>query len=136
MFQNLKIAFLGAGNMAEALVAGIVKAKLSSPEFLLATDISLSRLELLKDRYHIQVGAQNLESVLWADVIILCVKPQVVHEVLTEIQASLTEKQLVISLAAGIPIKGIQEKIGQTIPLVRAMPNTPAVIQEGVTALA
>jgi pyrroline-5-carboxylate reductase len=136
MFQNPKIAFLGAGNMAEALVAGIVKAKLSAPEFLLATDISPSRLELLKDRYHIQVGAQNLDAVLWADVIILCVKPQVVHEVLTEIQASLSEKQLVISLAAGVPIKGIQEKIGQTIPLVRAMPNTPAVIQEGVTALA
>jgi pyrroline-5-carboxylate reductase len=136
MFQDSKIAFLGAGNMAEALVAGIVKAKLSAPEFLLATDISPSRLELLKDRYHIQVGAQNLDAVLWADVIILCVKPQAVNEVLTEIQASLSEKQLVISLAAGVPIKGIQEKIGQTIPLVRAMPNTPAVIQEGVTALA
>jgi len=136
MFQNLKIAFLGAGNMTEALVAGIVKAKLSAPEFLLATDISSTRLEVLKDRYQIQVGAQNLDAVLWADVIILCVKPQVVHEVLTEIQASLTEKQLVISLAAGIPIKGIQEKIGPTIPVVRAMPNTPAVIQEGVTALA
>ena len=136
MFQNAKIAFLGAGNMAEALVAGIGKAKLSAPEFLLATDISPSRLELLKDRYHIQVGAQNLDAVLWADVIILCVKPQVVNEVLTEIQASLSEKQLVISLAAGVPIKSIQEKIGQTIPLVRAMPNTPAVIQEGVTALA
>ncbi|MGV7229885.1 MAG: pyrroline-5-carboxylate reductase [Nitrospirales bacterium] len=136
MFQNPKIAFLGAGNMAEALVAGIGKAKLSAPEFLLATDISPSRLELLKDRYHIQVGAQNLDAVLWADVIILCVKPQVVHKVLTEIQTSLSEKQLVISLAAGVPIKGIQEKIGQTIPLVRAMPNTPAVIQEGVTALA
>jgi len=136
MFQNPKIAFLGAGNMAEALVAGIVKAKLSAPEFLLATDISPSRLESLKDRYQILVGAHNLDAVLWANVIILCVKPQVINEVLTEIQSSLSEKQLVISLAAGVPIKGIQEKIGQTIPLVRAMPNTPAVIQEGATALA
>ena len=136
MFQNLKIAFLGAGNMAEALVAGIIKGKLSEPAFLLATDISPTRLELLKDRYQIQVGVQNLAAVLWADVIILCVKPQVVNEVLTEIQSSLSEKQLFISVAAGVPIKGLQEKIGQTIPLVRAMPNTPAVIQEGVTALA
>jgi pyrroline-5-carboxylate reductase len=136
MIQNPKIAFLGAGNMAEALVAGIVKGKLSEPEFLLATDISPTRLEVLKDRYQIQVGAQNLDAVLWADVIILCVKPQVVNEVLTEIQSGLSEKQLVISVAAGVPIKGIQDKIGQTIPLVRAMPNTPAVIQEGVTALA
>ena len=136
MFQNPKIAFLGAGNMAEALVAGILKAKLSAPEFLLATDISSTRLEVLKDQYQIQIGAQNLDAVLWADVIILCVKPQVINEVLTEIQSSVSEKQLVISIAAGVPIKGIQDKIGQTIPLVRAMPNTPAVIQEGVTALA
>ena len=136
MIQNPKIAFLGAGNMAEALVAGIVKGKLSEPEFLRATDISPKRLEVLKDRYQMQVGAQNLDAVLWADVIILCVKPQVVNEVLTEIQSGLSEKQLVISVAAGIPIKGIQDKIGQTIPLVRAMPNTPSVIQEGVTALA
>jgi pyrroline-5-carboxylate reductase len=72
---------------------------------------------------------------LWADVIILCVKPQVMDEVLKEIESGLSEKQLVISIAAGISIKGIQAKIGQAIPLVRAMPNTPAVIQEGVTAL-
>ncbi len=136
MIENPKIAFLGAGNMAEALVAGIVKGKLSKPECVLATDISPARLEILKDRYQIQVGAQNLDAVLWADVIILCVKPQVINDVLTEIQSSLSEKQLVISVAAGVSITRIQDKIGQTIPLVRAMPNTPAVIQEGVTALA
>ncbi len=136
MIENPKIAFLGAGNMAEALVAGVVQGKLSKPEFVLATDISSTRLEILKDRYQIQVGAQNLDAVLWADVIILCVKPQVINDVLTEIQSSLSEKQLVISVAAGVSINRIQDKIGQTIPLVRAMPNTPAVIQEGVTALA
>ena len=136
MIENPKIAFLGAGNMAEALVAGIVKGKLSKPEFVLATDISSARLEILKDRYEIQVGDQNLDAVLWADVIILCVKPQVINDVLAEIQSSLSEKQLVISVAAGVSISRIQDIIGQTIPLVRAMPNTPAVIQEGVTALA
>ncbi len=130
------IAFLGAGNMAEALIAGIVKAKLAESDSLLATDISPTRLEVLKNRYHIQAGSHNLDAVLWADVIILCVKPQVMDEVLGEIQSGLSEKQLVISVAAGIPIKGIQAVIGKTIPLVRAMPNTPAVIQEGVTALA
>ena len=136
MMKDPKMAFLGAGNMAEALVAGIVKGKLSKPEFVLATDISPARLEILKDRYGIQVGDQNLDAVSWADVIILCVKPQVINDVLAEIQASLSEKQLVISVAAGVSINRIQEIIGQTIPLVRAMPNTPAVIQEGVTALA
>jgi len=135
MIENPKIAFLGAGNMAEALVAGIIKGKLSETDCLLATDISPNRLAVLKDRYHIQVGSQNSNAVLWSDVIILCVKPQVMNEVSTDIQSSLSEKQLVISVAAGVPINSIQTKIGQTIPLVRAMPNTPAVIQEGVTAL-
>lgn len=136
MIPSPKIVFLGAGNMAEALIAGIVKGKLAEPGFLLATDISPSRLDVLKSRYHLQVGARNLDAVLWADVIILCVKPQVMDEVLGEIQSGLSEKQLVISVAAGISIKGIQAIIGDTIPLVRVMPNTPAVIQEGVTAVA
>jgi len=136
MNQTPNIAFLGAGNMAEALIAGIVKAKLAESDFLLATDISPTRLDVLKNRYHIQVGSHNLDAVLWADVIILCVKPQVMDEVLGEIQSGLSEKQLVISVAAGISIKGIQNAIGELIPLVRAMPNTPAIIQEGVTALA
>ncbi len=136
MIQNHKIAFLGAGNMAEALVAGILQARLSEPDFVLATDISPTRLKVVKDRYQIQVGSHNLDAVLWADIIIICVKPQVINEVLSNIQTGLTDKHLLISIAAGVPIKGIQAQIGQTIPLVRAMPNTPAVIQEGVTALA
>lgn len=135
MMENPKIAFLGAGNMAEALVAGIVKAKLADSDNLLATDISSARLEIVKARYHIQVGSKNSDAVLGANVIILCVKPNVMNDVLGGIQGSLSDKQLVISVAAGVPIKSIQTTIGQTIPLVRAMPNTPAVIQEGVTAL-
>ena len=136
MIQNRRIAFLGAGNMAEALVAGILQSKLFEPDCVLATDISSSRLEVVKDRYQIQVGSENLDAVLWADIIILCVKPQVVDEVLADIQTGVSDKQLVISVAAGVSIQGIQARIGDVIPLVRAMPNTPAVIQEGVTALA
>ena len=135
MINKPKIAFLGGGNMAEALVAGIVKSKLAEPDSLLATDIAQSRLALLKDRYHIQIGTQNSEAVAWADVIILCVKPQVLDEVLTGVHVNLSEQHLVISVAAGVAIHSIQAQITDTIPLVRAMPNTPAVIQEGVTAL-
>lgn len=130
-----KIAFLGAGNMAEALVAGILKSKLADPDSLLATDISQARLTVLKDRYDLHFCQKNSDAVSWADVIILCVKPQVINEVLTDIQSDLTEKHIVISVAAGVPLANIQAKIGQRISLVRAMPNTPAVIQEGVTAL-
>ena len=135
MSQPTKIAFLGAGNMAEALVAGIIKSKLAGNDCLLATDISPTRLSVLKDRYQLRTGSKNSDAVLWADVIILCVKPQVINEVLMEIQAEVSDEQLIISVAAGVPIKNIQDKVGHTIPLIRAMPNTPAVIQEGVTAL-
>ena len=66
MIQNPKIAFLGAGNMAEALVAGIVQGKLTTPDCLFATDISQARLAHLKDRYHVQVGSKNSDAILWA----------------------------------------------------------------------
>ncbi len=136
MIRNKKIGFLGAGNMAEALIAGILKGQLFPADSLLATDISKARLIALKDRYAIQVGSKNFDAVSWADVIILSVKPQVINEVLTEIQTHLSAKHVVISIAAGVPIRNIHQKIGITIPVVRAMPNTPAVVQEGVTALA
>jgi pyrroline-5-carboxylate reductase len=135
MIKKPKIALLGAGNMAEALVAGIVKSNMATPEALFATDISRTRLTVLKDRYGIHVGSKNSEAVLWGDVILLCVKPQVINEVLADIHADLSEKHLVISVAAGVPIVNLQAILGLNIPLVRAMPNTPAVIQEGVTAL-
>ncbi len=135
MLTNVKIAFLGAGNMAEAIISGILQGQLVNPDHIFATDVAFARLEKLKDRYHIQVGTENPHAVLWADIIILCVKPQVMNEVLSDIQSSLSDKQLVISVAAGVPLHLLQGRLGDNIPLVRAMPNTPAVIQEGVTAI-
>jgi pyrroline-5-carboxylate reductase len=136
MPQAPKLAFLGAGNMAEALVSGILKAKLAPPANISATDISQSRLEHFKKSFQIQVGSDNAEEAKRADVVILCVKPQVMDSVLSEIKGELSGGQLVISVAAGYPLKRLQQYIGEHISLVRAMPNTPAVIQEGVTALA
>ena len=92
--------------MAEALVAGIIKSKLAGNDCLLATDISPTRLDpFLRIGIRFRTGPQNLDAVRWADVIILCVKPQVINDVLTEIQSEVSEKQLVISVAAGVPIK-------------------------------
>jgi len=121
--------------MAEALVSGILQAKLTPPANISATDISTSRLQHLQKSFHIQVGSDNAKETRGADVIILCVKPQVMDEVLLEIKGELSRKQLLISVAAGYPLSRIQEHIGGKMSLVRAMPNTPAVIQEGVTAL-
>jgi pyrroline-5-carboxylate reductase len=136
MLQAPKFAFLGAGNMAEALVSGILKARLAPPANISATDISTSRLDHFQRTFQIQVGSDNAEETKRADVIILCVKPQAMDVVLSEIKGKLSQEQLLISVAAGYPLKRIQQHIGDKVSLVRAMPNTPAVIQEGVTALA
>lgn len=136
MSQAPKLLFIGAGNMAEALVSGILKAKLAPPSHIAATDISKSRLEHFQQCFQIRVGSDNAGEILQADVVILCVKPQIMDSVLSEIKGKLQKHQLLISVAAGYPLSRVQHYIGDQIPLVRAMPNTPAVIQEGVTALA
>jgi len=122
--------------MAEALVSGILKAQLAPPANISATDICTSRLEHFQKSFQVHVGSDNATEAKRADVIVLCVKPQVMDAVLSEIKEELTREQLLISVAAGYPLKRIQHHIGENASLVRAMPNTPAVIQEGVTALA
>jgi pyrroline-5-carboxylate reductase len=136
MSQPSKFAFLGAGNMAEALVSGILKSHLAPPANISATDISPTRLEHFRKTFQVQVGSDNTEVVKQANVIVLCVKPQIMDTVLLEIKEKISPEQLLISVAAGYPLMRLQLHLGENVSLVRAMPNTPAVIQEGVTALA
>ena len=131
-----KISFIGGGNMAEALIAGILKAKLVPADEIYVTDVVKGRLDTLCKTYGIKTGLQNHEAVEWGHINILCVKPQVLDEVVLGISSHVNPTQLIISVAAGYPLQKIQDRIGEKIPLVRAMPNTPAVLQEGVTALA
>ncbi len=121
--------------MAEALIAGILKSKLTAPDCITATDTLPDRLEYLQEQYGVVTGHDNREAAEWGDVLILCVKPQVLDEVLEGISQSVGASQLVISVAAGYPLRRIVERMTAPIPLIRAMPNTPAVIREGVTAL-
>lgn len=130
-----KFVFLGAGNMADALVTGILKAHLASPANISVTDISPIRLGHFQKTFHVHVGSDNADVVKSADIIVLCVKPQVMDTVLAEIKEELSQKHLLISVAAGYTLARIQQHVGRNISLIRAMPNTPAVIQEGVTAL-
>ena len=121
--------------MADALVTGILKAHLASPANISVTDISSIRLEHFQKTFQVHVGSDNADEVKSADIIVLCVKPQVMDTVLAEIKEQLSQEHLLISVAAGYPLARIQQQVGRNIPLIRAMPNTPAVIQEGVTAL-
>jgi len=122
--------------MAEALASGMLKAGLTESKNLSATDVDPSRLKLFHSRYNIQSVATNLKAAQSADIVILAVKPQVMDEVLVEINGSAGVSRLFITVAAGYPITRVLSHFTTQAPVIRAMPNTPCVILEGVTALA
>lgn len=130
-----KLAFVGAGQMAEALIGGLLAARACEVGSLWATDSSAERRELMKRRFGIRVGEDNHEAALWAEVVILAVKPQVLGQVLTGIVSAL-DGRLVLSIAAGMSIPWLSARLPTSARIVRAMPNMPALVREGMTALA
>ncbi len=128
------IGFIGSGNMAEALIRGIINAKLYSPDNVLISDIRRERLDYLAEEYRVKPAENNTALTAAADVIVLSVKPQNMDEVLQEIQGTLKDAAVVISIAAGITTDKIIGCLGD-IPVIRAMPNTPAMVDQGATVV-
>ena len=129
------LAFLGAGRMGEALMAGLLDAGLARRDRIRAADASRDRLAIMSKRYRIRTFPTNNAAADRADVVILAVKPGVVPAVLDEIRETLRERQLLVSIAAGVTTGQIQSVLGKAVPVVRAMPNTPCLIREGMTAV-
>jgi pyrroline-5-carboxylate reductase len=137
MLEPKRIAVLGAGNIGSALIGGIIKGGVAGREHLIATVRTKERAEELAARYSITVTAGcNREAVQASDLIILGVKPYTLPYLLEEIQSALREDQILISLAAAVPIALIEKIIGRRMPIFRAMPNIPVVVEEGATAIA
>ncbi len=136
MELDKKIAFLGAGNMAEALIKGLIVSGTAKPEHVLAADVSADRLEQLRKSYGIITHKTNSEAVLEAGIIILSVKPQVIEKVLAEIAPVVDDKKVVVSIAAGVPLARIEGALKKDARVVRVMPNTPALVLAGAAALA
>jgi len=134
MALEKKIAFLGGGNMAEALIKGLIAAGTAKSDHILVTDVSADRLAHLHQAYGVKQKG-NVEASREADIIILSVKPQVVERVLAEIASSVDDKKLVISIAAGIVIAKIEKALKESAHVVRVMPNTPALVLAGAAAL-
>jgi len=128
------IGFVGGGNMAEALIKGIVTAEIYAPQDVLVSDIRAERLGFLADRYGVITAASNSELASKVETIVLSVKPQIMIEVLDGIKDAITPGALVVSIAAGITVGNISAVLGE-IAIVRVMPNTPALIGEGASAL-
>jgi pyrroline-5-carboxylate reductase len=135
MALGTTIAFLGAGNMAEALVKGLLRAGVAAPSEILCTDRRHERGPELSQRYGIRFTPSNVDAVREAGVVVLSVKPQVMDKVLDEIGPHLDQTKLVISIAAGVPLAAIERKVGHGVRIVRCMPNTPALVGAGATAL-
>jgi pyrroline-5-carboxylate reductase len=135
MALGKSIAFLGSGNMAEALVKGLLHAHVAEPHEIICSDRRAERGPELTKRYGVRFTRSNREAVEQAEVIVLSVKPQVMNKLLDEIAPVLNERKLVISIAAGVPIAAIERKVGHGVRIVRTMPNTPALVGAGATAL-
>ena len=136
MLSDSTIGFIGAGNMAEALIAGLLHAKRLPPVQLLASDIDPSRLTWLQDTYGIGTAPANPAVAQEADILVLAVEPQILDHVLAEISGVLGDETLIVSVAAGYPITRIAGCLGGTDRIVRSMPNTPSLVREGVIAVA
>jgi pyrroline-5-carboxylate reductase len=127
------IGFIGGGNMAEALIRGILSAKLYKPKDVFISDIKPERLHHLAEEYKIST-IDNAQLAAKVDVLVLSVKPQNMTDALDSIKGSLKKDSLIISIAAGKKIASITAVLGDR-PIIRVMPNTPALIGEGISAL-
>jgi pyrroline-5-carboxylate reductase len=131
-----KLGFIGAGNMATALVKGLITSGIYPSDQLMASDKNEEQLQKMSDQFGLKVYASNKDLVGECRNVVLAVKPQSIREVLEGVKEEIKEVNLMISIAAGTPLKMIQSILELDIPLIRVMPNTPALIQKGVSALA
>jgi pyrroline-5-carboxylate reductase len=134
--KDKRVGFLGAGNMGEAMIKGLLQTGLVPAAAIAATDVRADRLQQIAKQYGVRAASSNVELVGEADVVILAVKPQIMGVVLKEISGAVDRGKLLISIAAGVPVAALRAALGKPARLIRVMPNTPALVLEGVTAIA
>ena len=131
----MKLGFIGTGNMAGAIIGGIIRAGLVSPEELIGSDISEAGRRKVRETYGIHVTAENQEVAEQAELLFLSVKPQFYADVIAQIRESVKEEQIVITIAPGKTVAWLEEQFKKPIKIIRTMPNTPAMTGEGMTAV-
>ena len=130
-----RLAVVGGGNMGEALLEGVIAAGWASPDDLVVAETVDARREHLAAHLGVHVVEKAREAADEAPTVVLAVKPQDVAAVLSDLAGSIPQDGLLISIAAGVPLSVLERGIGPGVPVVRVMPNTPALIREGVAAL-
>ena len=136
MWAGKKLGFIGGGNMGGALIKGVLKAGLLPPSSICVSDISEERLEFLAREFNIHTTRSNVDLVKNSDVIILAIKPQVMATVLEGIKDVIGDRHLLVSIMAGVKLATISSVLGKEVPMIRVMPNTPALVLAGASAIA
>lgn len=129
------IGFIGCGNMAQAIMGSIIKSKIVPRENIIASAPTLSSRKSVEGKYNIITTEDNKEVASKSDYLILAVKPSIYHIVLEEIKDYIRESAIVISIGAGISSKFLKDNLNEDTKFIKAMPNTPAMVGEGMTAL-
>jgi len=135
MLNEKKIGFVGAGNMAEAMMKGLLHSGVSKPQNVVASDVQKDRLGFIKELFDVSVCEKNEDAVDQADIVVLAVKPQILEPVLLELADHLDASKLIISIAAGVSLATIESHLKRDLRLIRAMPNIAALVLESATAI-
>ncbi|MEF9941948.1 MAG: pyrroline-5-carboxylate reductase [Lachnospiraceae bacterium] len=131
----MKLGFIGCGNMAKAMIGGVIQGGVLKPEDIIGSTLRPESREKVKETYGIKVTGNNLEVVEHSDMVVLAVKPYLYEKVIGEIRDSLRSDQVIIAIAAGQTIADIERDFDKKVKVVRTMPNTPVLVSEGMTAV-
>lgn len=130
-----KIGFIGAGNMASAMIGGMISSKSVLPQHIIASAKTETTLNRVSEAYGINVTKDSIEVVKNADIIIVAVKPYMYDSILSDIKEYIDNKKIIVTIAAGKSIKDVENVIGEDKKVIRTMPNTPCLVNEGMSAL-
>lgn len=133
--MNRTIGFVGGGNMGKAMIGGIIKANLIAPDNIIVADLYEKGLQDIKEKYGVKVTTDNIEAAKISDILFLSVKPNLYPVVIEGIKNEVKEDVIIVTIAAGKAISSTESAFGRKLKVVRVMPNTPALVGEGMSAL-
>lgn len=130
----MKLGFIGCGNMAQAMITGILNQKVFEKEEIIASGPTPEKMNAVREKFGIVTTGNNCEAAK-ADIVILSIKPQMYEDVIKEIRKEVSKKQLIVSIAAGISMSQVERQFGKEMKIIRVMPNTPALVGEAMSGM-
>lgn len=132
---NKTIGFIGSGKMAQAMIGGIIQSNLLSQEQIIVSARSKETLFNVQKKYNVQTTQSNIEIAKQANILFLAVKPDLYPIVIEEIKDEISNTTVIVTIAAGVTLDGVEKSFGKEVKIVRSMPNTPSLVGEGMSAL-